>query len=128
MATRREHQPMPPLADEAYAALAADVARNGVMVPLEFGPHGLLDGHHRRAALAKARADGRVLPDAPAIVRPDTKGGPMHSRYSILARTDAEQVEAVKLVRLLDGIEPDGNAAPILTVAEARALVEGLGR
>ncbi len=122
------HQLLPPLSDEAYAALAADVARNGVMVPLEIGPHGLLDGHHRRAALAKARADGRVLPDAPAFVRPDTKGGPMHKRHSILARTEAEQAEAVKLIRRLRGVEPDGNAAPILTVAEARALVERLGR
>ncbi len=122
------HQPLPPLSDEAYAALAADVAHNGVMVPLEIGPHGLLDGHHRRAALAKARADGHVLPSAPAIVRPDTKGGPMHKRYSILARTEVEQAEAVKLIRRLRGVEPEGDAAPIITVAEAREVAERLGR
>lgn len=128
MSRRPDFQVMPPLGEEAYAALAADVAHNGVMVPLEIGPHGLLDGHHRRAALAKARADGHVLPDAPAIVRPDTKGGPMHRRYSILARTEDEQIEAVKLIRRLRDVDPEGDAAPILTVAEARALAERLGR
>ncbi len=124
----RGRQPMVPLPDETYAALVADVARNGVMVPLEIGPHGLLDGHHRRAALAKARADGHVLPDPPAIVRPDTRGGPMHKRYSILARTVAEETEARKLLHRLRGVEPEDHAAPILTVAEARELAERLGR
>ena len=122
------YQVMPPLSDEAYAALLADVLRNGVMVPIEIGPRGLLDGHHRRRALAEARADGHDLPDAAAIVRPDTNGAPMHARYSILARNSEEEVEARKLIRRLAGIEPDGRSAPILTVAEARALAEGLGR
>ena len=128
MARRPSFQVMAALPDDAFAALAADVARNGVVIPLEIGPHGLLDGHHRRAALAKARAEGHALPDAAAFIRPDTKGEPMCKRYSILARSEAEEVEARKLARRLADVEPEGHVAPIVTVAEARELVERLGR
>jgi ParB-like chromosome segregation protein Spo0J len=40
---------MPPLSDEEYAALKADIAERGVLVPVVVDQYGrILDGHHRR--------------------------------------------------------------------------------
>ena len=44
------YQVMPPLSDEDYAALKADIAARGVLVPIEYDEKGaVLDGHHRAA-------------------------------------------------------------------------------
>lgn len=46
--TRGPYQVMPPLADDEYAALRADIEVNGVLVPVVHDQHGnVLDGHHR---------------------------------------------------------------------------------
>jgi hypothetical protein len=43
-----DYQVMPPLSAEEYAKLRADIAENGVLVPVVKDHHGnLLDGHHR---------------------------------------------------------------------------------
>jgi N6-adenosine-specific RNA methylase IME4 len=48
------YQLLPPLTAEEYAALKADIAARGVMVPIELDEHGvILDGHHRSAIAAE---------------------------------------------------------------------------
>ncbi len=43
-------QVMPPLAEDEFAALEADIAERGIVVPVIVDQHGrLLDGHHRHA-------------------------------------------------------------------------------
>lgn len=43
-----DYQVMPPLSAEEYAALKADIAEKGVLVPVVRDQHGnLIDGHHR---------------------------------------------------------------------------------
>lgn len=45
-----KYQIMPPLSDEQYEALKADISTAGVRVPIEVDEHGeVIDGHHRRA-------------------------------------------------------------------------------
>lgn len=46
--TGEPYQLLPPLSDEEYAALRADIAERGVLVPIVRDQHGnILDGHHR---------------------------------------------------------------------------------
>lgn len=46
-----DYQLLPPLADDEYEHLKADIEERGVLVPIEFDEHGnILDGHHRYAA------------------------------------------------------------------------------
>lgn len=64
MTTGQPYQLMPPLTPEEYAALRADIAARGVMVPIEVDETGaILDGHHRAAI-----ADELGI-EAPRIVR-----------------------------------------------------------
>ena len=43
-----EYQLLPPLSEEEYAALKEDIAKRGVLVPVEYDEDGnILDGHHR---------------------------------------------------------------------------------
>ncbi len=47
-------QVMPPLAEDEFAALEADIAERGIVVPVVVDQHGrLLDGHHRSAIAAR---------------------------------------------------------------------------
>lgn len=58
------------LSDEDYAALKADIAEHGVMVPVELDEVGnILDGHHRIRAWHELKAEGIELADYPRIVR-----------------------------------------------------------
>jgi len=71
-ATEPEHpyQLLPPLTDDEYASLKADIAEHGVLVPVEIDAEGrLLDGHHRLRAWTELRAEGVKVPDYPRIVR-----------------------------------------------------------
>lgn len=53
------------LPSDEYAALKADIARRGVLVPIEYDEAGnLLDGHHRKRA-----CDALGLKDYPTVVR-----------------------------------------------------------
>jgi len=46
--TKERYQLMPPLSQEEYEALKADIAERGVQVPVEYDEQGnILDGHHR---------------------------------------------------------------------------------
>lgn len=63
-------QLLPALSDEEFAALKADIAARGVLVPIEVDQAGeVLDGHHRLAAWTQLRAEGLRVPDYPRVVR-----------------------------------------------------------
>ncbi len=64
------YQILPPLADDEFAALKADIAERGVQVPIEVDEAGaVLDGHHRLRAVAELRAEGVDVADAPVVRR-----------------------------------------------------------
>lgn len=64
------YQLLPPLTDEEYQALKADIAARGVLVAVERDEAGnLLDGHHRLRAVAELRAEGRTVAEPPCVVR-----------------------------------------------------------
>lgn len=57
-ATNNEFQPMPDLTDDQLDALRADIAKNGIIVPVVVDQHGrVLDGHNRRAIAAELGID-----------------------------------------------------------------------
>ena len=59
------YQLLPDMTDEQYAALKADIADRGVMIPIEYDESGnLLDGHHRLKACTELG-----ITDIPTIVR-----------------------------------------------------------
>ncbi len=64
------YQLFPELSAEEFAALKADVAAHGVLVPVEVDEAGqLLDGHHRVRAWTELRGEGLRLPPYPRVVR-----------------------------------------------------------
>jgi hypothetical protein len=67
-----KYQVMPPLAEEEYQALKADIAERGVVVPVVLDADGnVIDGHHRIRAVEELRAEGRDVPDYPTMTRSD---------------------------------------------------------
>lgn len=53
-----KYQVMPPLSDEQYAALKADISAAGVRVPIEVDEHGeIIDGHHRKQIATELGVD-----------------------------------------------------------------------
>lgn len=65
-----KYQVMPDLTPIEYEALKADIAENGILVPVEVDETGeVLDGHHRVKAWQELRADGIDLPDYARIKR-----------------------------------------------------------
>jgi len=64
------YQLMPPLTEDEYRTLKADIAERGVLVPIELDEAGhVLDGHHRLRAWAELRQEGVELPDYPRMLR-----------------------------------------------------------
>ena len=65
-----KYQVMPPLSEEEYGALKADIAERGVLVPVVEDDEGnVLDGHHRRRVWEELTAVGFDLADLPRNVR-----------------------------------------------------------
>jgi len=63
--TSSQYQLLPDLTQEEYEALKADIAKRGVMVPIEYDEHGnVLEGHHRIKACRELGID-----EWPRIVR-----------------------------------------------------------
>ncbi len=64
-------QLLPDLNSEEFAALRADIAEQGVLVPIviDADSGAVLDGHHRLRAYEELRAEGWSLPDYPREVR-----------------------------------------------------------
>ena len=64
------YQVMPNLPEDDYAALKADIAEHGVLVPVEVDEDGhLLDGHHRVRAWQELCDEGQELPAYPVTIR-----------------------------------------------------------
>lgn len=64
------YQLFAPLPDDEYQALKADIAKRGVLVPVEVDETGrVLDGHHRIRAWQELRAEGVRVPDYERLVR-----------------------------------------------------------
>ena len=64
------YQVLPPLSDDEFAALKADIAERGILVPIELDEDGaVLDGHHRLRAWESWRAEGLTPADYPKVVR-----------------------------------------------------------
>ena len=69
---RSRYQLLPNLRPEEFAALKADIATNGVRVPVVVDAEtgAVLDGHNRIRAVEELRAEGHKVPDFPReIVR-----------------------------------------------------------
>lgn len=65
-----QYQLLPELAVNEFEALKADIAKHGVLVPVELDQDGtLIDGHHRVRAWSELRAAGVELPDYPRLLR-----------------------------------------------------------
>jgi ParB-like chromosome segregation protein Spo0J len=63
-------QLLPPLSDEEYAGLKADIAAQGVLVPvvIDEDTGEVIEGHHRLKAWTELRAEGVKVPDYPKQV------------------------------------------------------------
>lgn len=74
-ATASPYQLLPELGAEEFRALKADIAANGVRVPVVIDAESgaILDGHHRLRAWEEARAEGAKVADYPRqVVRLDS--------------------------------------------------------
>jgi hypothetical protein len=112
-----DYQLLPPLSDEEYAALKADIAARGVLVPIEFDADGnVLDGHHRLAVWAELRAAGVDVPPYPTIVRGDLSEADKvaHVLALNLARRHLSREERGALVRRLRALDPETYSYPRL--------------
>lgn len=72
-------QLLPPLTDDEYEALKADIAERGVLVPIELDDEGnILDGHHRRQIAEELGLD------CPTIIRKGLSEGEKRSHARAL--------------------------------------------
>lgn len=102
MAQAQPYQLLPPLSAAAFRELKDDIARRGVLVPIERDENGvLLDGHHRMRAVEELAKEGGVMLDPPVILRLDFSEAQKRSH-----------VRALNIHRRM------------LTAAQRRALIE----
>lgn len=90
------YQVMPDLSEEDYSALKADIAQNGVLVPVEYDDEGnVLDGHHRLRACAELG-----IKKWPKIVRRNMteEGKRTHARQLNLARRHLDRAQKRELI------------------------------
>jgi ParB-like chromosome segregation protein Spo0J len=68
--TAERWQLLPPLSDEEYAGLKADISLQGVLVPvvIDEDTGEVIEGHHRLKAWTELRAEGVKVPDYPKQV------------------------------------------------------------
>lgn len=91
------YQLMPPLSEQEYAELKADIAAHGVLVPVELDEAGnVLDGHHRVKA-----AQELGLTDWPQIVRIGLSDAEKraHARKLNLARRHLNAAQKRELIK-----------------------------
>lgn len=68
--TPTPYQLFAPLPDDDYQVLKADIARQGILVPVEVDEqNNILDGHHRVRAWTELRAEGIKVPEYDRLVR-----------------------------------------------------------
>lgn len=104
-----KYQVMPDLTPIEYEALKADIAKRGVLVPVEVDENGdLLDGHHRVRAWQELRAEGVDLPDYPRMVRTglteEQKRNHARSLNVLRRQLSKEQRDAVMVDMRRDGM------------------------
>lgn len=90
------YQPMPDLDADEYAALKADIADRGVMVPVEYDEHGnVLDGHHRIRACHELG-----ITDWPTVTRSglDAAGKRRHARTLNLSRRHLSRADRRRVI------------------------------
>jgi len=129
-----QYQLLPDLTDEEFAALKADIAARGVMVPVELDETGaVLDGHHRVRACAELG-----ITEYPRIIRPGMTED--EKRKHVLAlnldRRHLNQQQKRELVAKLLVATPDvsnrqiAEAAKVShpTVAAVRDELEATGK
>lgn len=95
------YQLLPELSPSQFAALKADIAQRGVLVPIELDELGqVLDGHHRLRAWRELRAEGVRLPQYPRAVRrfPDEDAKIAHTLHLNLSRRHLDRKERAALV------------------------------
>ena len=93
---RPQYQLLPALSDEDFAALKADIAARGVLVPIEYDDDGnVLDGHHRLKACAEL---GHT--EWPRIVRAglSEEEKRQHARQLNLARRHLDRAQKRDLI------------------------------
>lgn len=91
------YQVLPPLSDDDYARLKADIARHGVLVPVEYDEDSnILDGHHREKACIELG-----ITDWPKIIRLGLSefDKRAHARQLNLARRHLTSAQKRNLVR-----------------------------
>jgi ParB-like chromosome segregation protein Spo0J len=147
------YQLLPPLSAEEYAALKADIAANGIRVPVDVDEAGqLLDGHHRAAIAAElgidyptrvvaglteeAKADyalavnltRRQLSQAQkrALIAAEIERRPDDSDRAIARRIGCDHKTVGAVRREQGGEIPHPDREPQLSYAEAEALTEKL--
>ena len=92
-----EYQVMPELTDEEYSELKADIAKRGVMIPIEYDEHGnILDGYHRLKICEELG-----IKDFPRVIRAGmTESEKLtHARKLNMARRHLTQEQRRALIR-----------------------------
>lgn len=90
------YQVLPRLSDDDYAALKADIALRGVLVPVEYDDSGnVLDGHHRILACGELG-----ITDWPRVVREgmSEEEKRLHARQLNLARRHLDRAQKRDLI------------------------------
>ena len=66
-----QYQLLPPLTDDEFASLKADIALHGVLVPVVIDADSgeVVEGHHRVRAWTELRSERVTVPDYPREVR-----------------------------------------------------------
>ncbi|MGD0944928.1 MAG: tyrosine-type recombinase/integrase [Acidimicrobiales bacterium] len=113
-------QLLPELSDEEFAALKADIAVQGVLVPVVIDADSgeVIEGHHRLRAWTELRAEGVKVPSYPREVR----------RFA----TDEERIEFVLAANLFRRHLNRAQRAEVVARLrsegpELRTMLEGLG-
>lgn len=92
-----DYQVMPALGEDEYGELKEDIARRGVMVPVEFDEYGnVLDGHHRLKICAELG-----IKDYPKVIRAGMteEEKRTHARKLNMARRQLSQEQRRELIR-----------------------------
>ncbi len=92
-----DYQVMPALGEDEYRELKEDIARRGVMVPVEFDEHGnVLDGHHRLQICEELG-----IKDYPKVIRAGMteEEKRTHARKLNMARRQLSQEQRRELIR-----------------------------
>jgi ParB-like chromosome segregation protein Spo0J len=90
------YQVLPPLSEDDFAALKADIAARGVLIPVEYDEEGkILDGHHR---VRDCRELG--ISEWPKFIRAglDEAGKRLHARQLNVARRHLTQDQKRALI------------------------------